>query len=146
MLWLDSTYPTTASASTPGAARGSCSTSSGVPSDVESAQASSKVIYSNIKFGAINSTFTYTSVYGGGSSGSTSTKTSSTSTKATTSTTLTTSTKTSTTTTKATTTTSSSGATQTHWGQCAGNGYTGPTVCASPYTCQYQNDWYSQCL
>ncbi|KAH8697947.1 Exoglucanase 1 [Talaromyces proteolyticus] len=58
MLWLDSTYPTNETASTPGAARGSCSTSSGVPSDVESNNASASVTYSNIKFGPINSTFT----------------------------------------------------------------------------------------
>jgi cellulose 1,4-beta-cellobiosidase len=58
MLWLDSTYPTNATASTPGAARGSCSTSSGAPSDVESNNADASVTYSNIKFGPINSTFT----------------------------------------------------------------------------------------
>jgi cellulose 1,4-beta-cellobiosidase len=58
MLWLDSTYPTTKSASTPGVGRGTCATSSGTPSDVESSGASSKVTYSNIKFGPINSTFT----------------------------------------------------------------------------------------
>ncbi|EFX01900.1 beta-cellobiosidase [Grosmannia clavigera kw1407] len=50
MLWLESTYA--------GTARGSCSTSSGVPATVESEQASAKVIFSNIKFGPINSTFT----------------------------------------------------------------------------------------
>lgn len=32
------------------------------------------------------------------------------------------------------------------WGQCGGEDWTGPTTCASPYTCQYQNAWYSQCL
>lgn len=56
MLWLDSTYPTDSTAL--GAARGSCATSSGAPTDVETNAASSSVIYSNIKFGAINSTFT----------------------------------------------------------------------------------------
>ena len=45
-----------------------------------------------------------------------------------------------------TTTTGSPGPTQTHWGQCGGQGYTGPTVCASPYTCTYSNPFYSQCL
>lgn len=72
---------------------------------------------------------------GGGSSTSTTTSSSSTTLKTTTTT---------------TTTTTSSGSTSTgvaqHWGQCAGNGWTGPTVCVSPYTCTYQNDWYSQCL
>ncbi|CRG86514.1 glycosyl hydrolase family 7 protein [Talaromyces islandicus] len=58
MLWLDSTYPTNATATTPGAARGSCSTDSGVPSDIESSNADASVTYSNIKFGPINSTFT----------------------------------------------------------------------------------------
>jgi len=50
---------------------------------------------------------------------------------------------------KATTTTpttTASGPTQTHYGQCGGTGYTGPTSCASPYTCQYSNAYYSQCL
>lgn len=53
MLWLDSTYPTDSTD-----ARGTCATSSGVPSDVESNNATASVIYSNIKFGEINSTFT----------------------------------------------------------------------------------------
>ncbi|KAH8077866.1 hypothetical protein BXZ70DRAFT_690680 [Cristinia sonorae] len=35
---------------------------------------------------------------------------------------------------------------QTHWGQCGGQGYSGPTVCEAPFTCQAQNQWYSQCL
>ncbi|KAL1836236.1 hypothetical protein VTJ49DRAFT_5398 [Mycothermus thermophilus] len=39
-----------------------------------------------------------------------------------------------------------SGATQSRYGQCGGNGYTGPTVCASGSTCQRLNEWYSQCL
>ncbi|KAK4446059.1 glycosyl hydrolase family 61-domain-containing protein [Podospora aff. communis PSN243] len=30
------------------------------------------------------------------------------------------------------------------WGQCGGNGWTGPTRCAEG-TCKYSNDWYSQC-
>ncbi|GFF37833.1 probable endo-beta-1,4-glucanase B [Aspergillus lentulus] len=33
-----------------------------------------------------------------------------------------------------------------HWGQCGGQGWTGPTTCVSPYTCQVQNAYYSQCL
>jgi cellulose 1,4-beta-cellobiosidase len=57
MLWLDSTYPPE-KAGTPGAARGSCDTSSGVPADVESNYGSSKVVYSNIRFGPIGSTVT----------------------------------------------------------------------------------------
>ena len=45
MLWLDSTYPTDASPDTPGKGRGTCDTSSGVPKDIESSQASNQVIY-----------------------------------------------------------------------------------------------------
>ncbi|KIJ46618.1 carbohydrate-binding module family 1 protein [Sphaerobolus stellatus SS14] len=33
-----------------------------------------------------------------------------------------------------------------HWAQCGGIGFTGPTVCASPYTCQVSNAYWSQCL
>ncbi|KAK7694577.1 hypothetical protein QCA50_001763 [Cerrena zonata] len=36
--------------------------------------------------------------------------------------------------------------TQTIYGQCGGNGWTGPTVCASGSTCVKQNDFYSQCI
>ncbi|KAJ5876438.1 uncharacterized protein N7529_002022 [Penicillium soppii] len=32
------------------------------------------------------------------------------------------------------------------YGQCGGVGYSGSTTCVSGWTCQYQNDWYSQCL
>ncbi|KAI0397364.1 glycoside hydrolase superfamily [Xylariaceae sp. FL0594] len=32
------------------------------------------------------------------------------------------------------------------WGQCGGQTYTGDTACASGAHCQYQNDYYSQCL
>ncbi|KAL9107179.1 MAG: hypothetical protein Q9227_007879 [Pyrenula ochraceoflavens] len=57
MLWLDSNYPTDKSATSPGVARGTCATTSGNPSDVESSS-STQVVYSNIKFGPINSTYT----------------------------------------------------------------------------------------
>jgi cellulose 1,4-beta-cellobiosidase len=134
MLWLDSDYPTTANPATPGVARGTCSTSSGVPATIESSESGSYVIYSNIKVGAINSTYT----------GTTSSSSSSSSSKASTST----STKSSTTLKTSTTTSTGSKSTGTaaHWAQCGGQGYTGPTVCASPYTCTYSNPWYSQCL
>ncbi|KAI1178008.1 glycoside hydrolase [Nemania sp. FL0916] len=56
MLWLDSSYPPE-KAGTPGGDRGSCAQDSGVPADVESAQASDTVIFSNIRFGPVNSTF-----------------------------------------------------------------------------------------
>jgi cellulose 1,4-beta-cellobiosidase len=55
MLWLDSTYPT--DSTSPGAARGDCPTSSGVPADVESQSPNAQVKYSNIKFGPVGSTF-----------------------------------------------------------------------------------------
>lgn len=58
MLWLDSTYPV--DKTTAGGPRGECSTSSGVPATVESENADAQVIYSNIKFGPINSTYTAT--------------------------------------------------------------------------------------
>merc|ERR1711998_531945 len=54
MLWLDSTYPV--DSTDPGALRGYCSADSGKPKDVESAQANSHVIFSDIKFGPIGST------------------------------------------------------------------------------------------
>eukprot|EP01133_Synstelium_polycarpum_P011933 gene11933-13903_t len=57
MLWLDSSYPVDG-ANNPGVARGSCSTTSGNPIDVESQHPNAYVIYSNIKIGPINSTFT----------------------------------------------------------------------------------------
>ncbi|OBT50484.1 hypothetical protein VE04_08188 [Pseudogymnoascus sp. 24MN13] len=37
-------------------------------------------------------------------------------------------------------------ATAPKWGQCGGNGWTGPTVCAAGSTCKVSNEWYSQCL
>ncbi|KIN02410.1 carbohydrate-binding module family 1 protein [Oidiodendron maius Zn] len=115
MLWLDSDYPTNETSSTPGVARGTCSTSSGVPATVEAQNANSYVIYSDIRVGPINSTF--------GSGTSVTNPTSSTS--------------------------SATGGSATgvaHWGQCGGQGYTGSTTCVAPYTCQAQNQWYSQCL
>ncbi|KLO13335.1 hypothetical protein SCHPADRAFT_940466 [Schizopora paradoxa] len=33
-----------------------------------------------------------------------------------------------------------------HWGQCGGIGWSGATVCASPYSCKVSNAYYSQCL
>ncbi|KAI0446508.1 putative class III chitinase [Xylaria telfairii] len=31
------------------------------------------------------------------------------------------------------------------WGQCGGNGYTGSTVCQSPYKCVKSSEWWSSC-
>jgi len=143
MLWLDSTWPLDG-AGKPGAERGACATTSGVPSDVEANAPNSNVIYSNIRFGPIGSTVA------GLPSGGTTNPSSSSSVKPSTSTAKPSSTSTakpSTTSTSASTTpTGGSGGTAAHWAQCGGNGYSGPTKCASPYTCQKQNDWYSQCL
>jgi hypothetical protein len=44
------------------------------------------------------------------------------------------------------TTTTPSGCTQTIYGQCGGESWTGCTVCASGSTCKYSNPYYSQCL
>jgi cellulose 1,4-beta-cellobiosidase len=57
MLWLDSDYPPNQPHSKPGIARGPCSTSSGRPDEVESRYPNSNVIYSNIKYGTIGSTY-----------------------------------------------------------------------------------------
>ncbi|KAG9048577.1 hypothetical protein FS837_012518 [Tulasnella sp. UAMH 9824] len=64
-------------------------------------------------------------------------------------TTTTTNGQTTTTTTKQTTTTTTNGNTGTcsaKWGQCGGQGWSGPTCCQSGSTCTYSNAWYSQCL
>ncbi|KAJ7842194.1 cutinase-domain-containing protein [Mycena olivaceomarginata] len=42
-------------------------------------------------------------------------------------------------TTTTTTPPGNTGGTAAHWGQCGGQGWTGPTVCAAPYTCQAAN-------
>ncbi|KAM7184802.1 alpha-arabinofuranosidase [Naviculisporaceae sp. PSN 640] len=39
-----------------------------------------------------------------------------------------------------------SGPTAPRWGQCGGQGWTGPTRCEPPYECKVSNQWYSQCL
>lgn len=43
-------------------------------------------------------------------------------------------------------TTTAGGALQTQWGQCAGNAWLGPFVCAPPLVCKSFGEWYSQCL
>ncbi|KAF9442053.1 carbohydrate-binding module family 1 protein, partial [Macrolepiota fuliginosa MF-IS2] len=101
MLWLDSNYPTSGDPSKPGIARGTCATSSGAPTDVESASANASVTYSNIKFGDIGTTYSST----GSGSGTTQPSSG--------------------------TTTPSSGAGQVLYGQCGGQTWTGPTTCAS---------------
>ncbi|KAJ6114831.1 hypothetical protein N7486_000609 [Penicillium sp. IBT 16267x] len=56
MLWLDSDYPTNATATDPSVARGTYSTSSGNPATIESQSGSANVVFSNIKVGPIGST------------------------------------------------------------------------------------------
>jgi O-glycosyl hydrolase len=62
------------------------------------------------------------------------------------STTTTSSTRTSSVTSTSAATTTTSSCTVAKYGQCAGKGYSGCTVCASGSTCTYSNDYYSQCL
>ncbi|KAK6532086.1 endoglucanase 1 [Orbilia ellipsospora] len=149
MNWLDS------------GSSGPCSSTEGNPSTILANNPGTHVIFSNIRWGDIGST-------GGNvvssSSTTTTTKTTTTSSKTTTPVTTTkstttttkvtttpvTTTKSTTTTTKSTTTTTktttANGATQSQWGQCGGIGWTGPTACTSPYTCNQLNPYYYQCL
>ncbi|CAE6419937.1 unnamed protein product, partial [Rhizoctonia solani] len=117
MLWLDSNYPLDRDASKPGVARGSCPTTSGDPKDVESQSPNASVTFSNIRFGDIGSTYTGTTTPG-----------------------------TTTTSSAAPGTTTAPSGTVPRYGQCGGQGYTGPTACVAPYTCTYASQWYSQCL
>lgn len=57
MLWLDAPYPADADPDTPGVSRGTCASDSGDPTEVESQNPDSKVVFSNIKFGALDSTY-----------------------------------------------------------------------------------------
>jgi cellulose 1,4-beta-cellobiosidase len=140
MLWLDSTYPVD-QPDKPGAKRGSCATDSGKPADVRASAPNSKVVFSNIRFGPIGSTTDQnTPGNPGGSSSSTTARTTATTSRTTTSTSV------RTTLTTATTTQGGNTPTQTKWGQCGGNGWTGPTACVSGAQCQKLNDWYFQCL
>lgn len=133
MLWLDSTYPVDATG--PGAARGPCPTTSGVPAEIEAQVPNSNVIFSNIRFGPINST-----VAGLGNAPAPGTGTTVLP-PGTTSTTTRASTSTSTANTQPT-----GGAGAPRWAQCGGQGWNGPTTCQSPYTCTVLNQWYHQCL
>jgi cellulose 1,4-beta-cellobiosidase len=139
-LWLDSTYPVDG-AGKAGAERGPCGTDTGKPADVESKYPGATAVYSNIKWGEIDSTYS-------GTSGTTKPVTTiGTTTKPTT--TIGTTTKPTTTigtTTKPTTSAPSSTAVAEHYAQCGGKGWAGATVCRSPYTCKASGEYYSQCL
>ncbi|KAH8896743.1 glycoside hydrolase family 7 protein [Thozetella sp. PMI_491] len=103
---------------------GPCSSTEGNPDLILAQHPDTHVVFSNIRWGDIGSTTPKTS--GGSSSSSPGVST----------------------TTKPTSTSSGSGPTCTaaHYAQCGGNGFSGCTSCAAGYTCQYSNDWYSQCL
>ncbi|CAK5126249.1 unnamed protein product, partial [Aphanomyces euteiches] len=144
-LWLDSTYPTNKSPSVPGAARGTCPTTSGVPADVLAQVPGATVKYGNIKVGALGTT---TGGVKPPTTGPTSAPSNTPSTSAPT-TRPTSAPSTSAPTTRPTsapsTSAPSSGAVGA-WGQCGGNGYSGPTTCVSGYTCKSYSEWYSQCI
>jgi cellulose 1,4-beta-cellobiosidase len=118
MLWLDAPYPPGKATTAPGVARGTCSPTSGAPADVESASPNAQVIYSNIRFGPIGSTFnangTTTGSGGTGSSSSAGT--------------------------------APTGTTFAEYAQCGGIGFTTVGTCASGTTCTVLNAYYSQCL
>merc|ERR1719471_1454629 len=57
MTWLDTASPAGKSESEPGVLRGPCPGSSGEPADLRSNHPDSSVIYANIKYGEIGSTF-----------------------------------------------------------------------------------------
>lgn len=126
MLWLDSVaFPVDSDPATPGIARGTCATTSGVPADIEASVPNSSVKFSNIKFGPIGSTFN-----SAGTGGSTTTATAGATTTAT----------------RTTTSTASSTTGAAHYAQCGGINWTGATSCVSPYTCTKLNDYFFQCL
>ena len=56
MLWLDSTYPVNATAGKPGAARGTCATTSGNPDDIIAADPGATIHWSKISLGPIGFT------------------------------------------------------------------------------------------
>ncbi|KAF4781587.1 glycosyl hydrolase family 7 [Colletotrichum scovillei] len=114
----------------PGAERGSCPTTSGVPADIEASVPNSNVKFSNIKFGPINSTFASGSVVVPPGTGTTTTSARPS--------TITTSVRTS--------STAPATGTVAKYGQCGGQGWTGATACVSGSTCTVVNQWYSQCL
>ncbi|KAG9076016.1 Exoglucanase 1 [Ceratobasidium sp. UAMH 11750] len=146
MLWLDSSYPLDADPSAPGITRGTCATTSGKPTDVETNSPNASVTFSNIRFGDIGSTYS-----GTGTNPVTTTTSSGPSTSTSTSKTTSTSKATSTSTSKTTSTPGSTptppSGTVSRYGQCGGTGYTGPTACASPSKCTAVSPpWYYQCL
>jgi xyloglucan-specific exo-beta-1,4-glucanase len=101
-----------------------------------------------ISGGSGSTTSTTTSKTTSSSTVSKTSTTSSTTSKSTTTTTTSKPTTSSTTTKSSATSTSSSpaGCTVQQYFQCGGSGYAGCTTCAAGYTCQIQNDFFSQCV
>ena len=134
MQWLDSDYPTGKDASTPGVARGTCGATTGLPTTVESVSASASVIFSNIKFGDIGSTFSGTPVSAPPSTSAPTSAPASSHSSAPSSSPSHSSAPSS-----APPAQSSAAGTVAQWGQCGGIGFAGPTVCASGFTCHVLN-------
>ncbi|KAK6343553.1 hypothetical protein TWF730_011143 [Orbilia blumenaviensis] len=119
MHWLDS------------GDNGPCSATEGAPSYIQANYPNARVIFSKIRWGELDSTTSNTNPITTTSttaSGRLTTKLSSTLS----------------TTSRATTTANTDF--QSQWSQCYGIGYTGPTRCASGYTCSTLNPYYGQCL
>ncbi|CAK4740421.1 unnamed protein product, partial [Aphanomyces euteiches] len=133
-LWLDSTYPTNKSPSVPGAGRGSCPTSSGVPADVLAQSPGATVKYGNIKVGALGTTTGGVKPGPGGPTSAPSTGPSPSFDSPQTS--RPTSSPSTTRPTSAPSTSAPSSGGVGAWGQCGGNNYSGPTTCVSGYTCK----------
>lgn len=57
MMWLDSQYPLDQDPEKPGIARGECEQHVGDPDNVESQHKSAKTVFSNIRFGPIDTTY-----------------------------------------------------------------------------------------
>jgi cellulase len=143
MNWLDS------------GSNGPCSSSAGNPATILANDPTTHVIFSNVRWGDIGTTTGTT-----GSSppppppppppSSTTTKLSTTTTTTTTTTTKSASPPPPTTTHTTTTTTAppsnGGGPYASHWGQCGGIGYSGPTACTPSYSCSTINPYYYQCL
>lgn len=117
MLWLDSTFPIDKDPSLPGVARGSCATTSGVPADIEMNAPNSQVVFSNIRYGDLGSTYAAgtTTPPGGGTNPPPPPP-------------------------------PPTGGSLPKYSQCGGIGWTGSGTCVSGTTCNKSNDYYSQCL
>lgn len=126
MDWLDATVDNA----------GPCNSTAGNPTIITEDYPNAAITFSNIKWGELGST---SDAPGGGSSPSSSSSSSSISS-------ATSTIQQTTTVTSSTATTTAPGASQTAYGQCGGDGYSGPTSCVAPYVCTYSSPYYSQCV